>query len=148
MKNASKKTRRLSHIKNLLMVALADGPLNRLEEAFIKARAGSLNLSKKEIEEVLSNPNDIKSCAPLKLGNKILQMYDMIHMMLMDNVMHKNELDTCKEIAAGMNLMEDVVYNIARDVIKSKNAAGQLVLINGNQETRFFYNQLRRSIKN
>ncbi|WMJ73998.1 hypothetical protein RCC89_12605 [Cytophagaceae bacterium ABcell3] len=127
-----KKIKRLNHIKNLYLVATADGPLNRYEEAFIKARAKSLNLSENEYD--FENIQRVTSIVPEKLGNRILQVYDMVNLILIDNVIHESELATCRAIANHLNLAEDVVVMVVKDIIKRRS--GVFILRTRNQHAK------------
>jgi hypothetical protein len=120
MKNSLKNKRRISHIKNLMMLALSDGPLSIKEELFIKSRIKSLNLDAKIFTDILKDPESVEFQAPEKLGNKILQMYDMVNLMVIDNNVGQKEIDICKNLAMRMNLMEEVVQQVLKDVVKTK----------------------------
>lgn len=117
-KETTKQHRRKSHIKNLLRVALADSQLNHLEEAFLFARAASLKLSAEDVRKIIKTPASVSFCPPVKFGNKLLQMHDLVYMMLLDGKIHEEELKICQEIAAKFNLMPEVVHQIVRSILK------------------------------
>lgn len=114
----NKKNRRMSHIKNLYSVAVADGELDNLEEAFLFARAASFNIPKEEVIKLMIEPSSVKFYPPAKFGNKMLQMHDLVHMMLLDGKIHEAELAICKEIAEKLNILPGVVDGIIKDIMK------------------------------
>ena len=118
--NNPKQNRRRSHIKNLYLVAIADGNLDYIEEMFLFARGASLNIKKEEVRIIMQNPDSIPFLAPNKFANKILQMYDLVHMMLLNGTIDDRELSVCKQIAQNLNIEPELVNGILKDIYKRK----------------------------
>jgi uncharacterized tellurite resistance protein B-like protein len=89
-----------SHIKNLIEIATADGRYAQEENDLLMSIAARNGISKKRMEEIRSNPEHIVFEVPQKERDKFNQIYDLVHMMIVDKDIHPEEVRLC-EIFAG-----------------------------------------------
>jgi hypothetical protein len=122
-----KKTR-LSHIKNLLALAMSDKSLdkNELELIFnIGAKAG---LSRSELERILNNPESVSFYPPATGRERVDQLFDLTMLMIVDGEIDVREMLLCKAIAVKMGFKHEIIdlildkmveliaHNITREV--------------------------------
>ena len=84
-----------SHIKNLIEVALADGHFSDEELELITSIAKKKGISPREIESIQKDLANIQFELPDDSRSKFHQVYDLIHVMLSDKVVHDNEMKLC-----------------------------------------------------
>jgi uncharacterized tellurite resistance protein B-like protein len=89
-----------SHISNLIAVAKADGQFLEIEKDLLNAVAVRNKIPLKEIETIQKNPANIDFEAPTDSRTKFHQLYDLIHMMIVDNIIHAEELKLCHQFVS------------------------------------------------
>lgn len=108
----------LSHLKNLLIVALADGKIDSTEMALLEDVALRLGLTKKEIDEVKTSPESYEFSPPSSHEHKIRQLIEIVHLMLVDREIDQREVKLCKDLAIKLNINPLIVDNIIEEIIK------------------------------
>lgn len=111
------KKKRLSHIKNLLAIAMADGVLedSELELIFrIGVRAG---ISEQEIQRLITRPRSVGFYPPESYKDKIEQLYDMVLVMMVDGEISENEINLCKILALKLGFKSKVIDLIVGKII-------------------------------
>ncbi|MBS1542713.1 MAG: hypothetical protein JST14_03715 [Bacteroidetes bacterium] len=81
-----------SHMKNLLEMAATDGHFQDVEYELLKSIAKENGISESELKEIQKNPQGIKFEVPQDKKVKFTQLYDLVHMMSVDNNIHPDEL--------------------------------------------------------
>jgi uncharacterized tellurite resistance protein B-like protein len=112
------KTSIKSHIKNLCEVALADKSFTGAEEQLLYGIAERVGISRKEIEKIKANPQDISFEIPTDHFEKFQQMYDLVHMMIVDKAVDREEWKLCEVFARKFGYRDEVVEEMV-DTIKS-----------------------------
>lgn len=85
-----KKKRNAEHIRNLILLALSDNQFHELEMELIIKVATRLGISCKEFETFVdSEPGSFE--VPQLLSKKIEQLHDLVSVMMIDGVVHKEE---------------------------------------------------------
>lgn len=113
-----KKLRNLCHLRNLLMVALADGNLSRSEREFLEIKAVKYQISPDRLSRMLSDPDKVKTIFPKDLGERLQMLYDLAEMTLIDHVTTPEEIAICREIAAKMDVIPESIDQILKDLEK------------------------------
>lgn len=88
-----------SHVKNLIEIALADRSFSGEEEQLLKSIATRLGISMKQIEKIKQVPQNIAFEIPDDEYEKFHQVYDLVHMMIIDKSVHGEELRLCELFA-------------------------------------------------
>jgi uncharacterized tellurite resistance protein B-like protein len=114
-----KKLKQKSLLKNLLLVALADGKLEKEEIGFIRKKAREYHISDEIVENVMADHENVRNVFPEALGEKIELLYDMVEMMLQDGYIAEEEMNLCRRIAEKMEIFPDSVYQIMKDIGKN-----------------------------
>ena len=90
MFNQGKGTAR-SHMKNLIEMAAVDCNFEDIEFELLKTIAKRNGISESQLKEIRNNPAGIKFEIPTDKKVKFHQLYDLVHMMSVDNAIHDEE---------------------------------------------------------
>jgi uncharacterized tellurite resistance protein B-like protein len=102
------KMRQLSHIRNLLALAVTDGSFDQVEKDLIYKICLKSGVSKEELEMLIIEPQSIKYSPPVTNLERVEQLFDMVNVIMADGRIATNELALCKVIAVklGFNVSE------------------------------------------
>lgn len=103
---------RLSHLKNLMIIALADGVLDPMEKEFIIEKASMLGIEKKELKEMLKDALNFNQKMIQTSVRKEEQMADAILMAVLDGYLHENEQKILHELGTTLGFSKDYVDEI------------------------------------
>ncbi len=84
-----------SHMKNLIEMAAVDGNFEEVEYELLKTVAKRNGISENQLNEIQKNPQDIVFEVPTDNREKFHQLYDLVHMMSVDNAVHDEESKLC-----------------------------------------------------
>jgi uncharacterized tellurite resistance protein B-like protein len=113
-----------SHVKNLIEIALADRSFSAEEEQLLKSIATRIGISMKQIEKIRQGPQTIAFEVPGDEYEKFHQVYDLVHMMIIDKAVHPEELRLCELFALKFGYPLGVVKELIgtiRSNIDNKN---------------------------
>ena len=88
--NQGKGTAR-SHMKNLIEMAAVDGNFEDIEYELLRKIAKRNGISEAQLKEIRKNPEGITFEIPTDKKEKFHQLYDLVHMMSVDNNIHDEE---------------------------------------------------------
>ena len=84
-----------SHMKNLIEMAAVDGNFEAIEFDLLKTIAKRNGISESQLKDIRNNPTGIKFEIPTDSKEKINQLFDLVHMMSVDNAIHDEEAKLC-----------------------------------------------------
>ncbi|NJN26113.1 MAG: hypothetical protein HC819_09125 [Cyclobacteriaceae bacterium] len=116
--NKDEKSRNRSYIKNLLDVASSDGHLDESERNLIISIAAKFDITKDEVQEILTNPNSIKFTPPSSYSAKVKLLEDLVKIMIADKKIDENEVRICKNLAVEFNIAPIIVDELIQANIK------------------------------
>jgi uncharacterized tellurite resistance protein B-like protein len=112
--------KKMSHVKNLIEVALSDGNIDEEEIVLLLNLAQSLGITQQEIYQIRINPGKVAFTPPFHSKDRFNQIYDLVCMMMVDGQIDENELKLCKDLALKLGYMplivEDFIKLITRDI--------------------------------
>jgi len=119
-----------SHLKNLYLIAMADGNLDNSEFDFLLNVANKLYLNPSVVQNVIQYPDDIQFYVPIHNKEKIDQIYDCVLMSIVDGNLNEKEIATCKLISVKFGFKPIIVDKIIEEIIKgiANNIAGEIIL--------------------
>lgn len=117
--NNNEKKAKLSHLKNLVMLTMADGHVDDSELATIASVMSREGLSEEDLQRCFENPKSIDFVAPDTEAKKIRYIRDMVCLMMVDGDLHENEYLVCKLTAEALGYKHEVVDAIIEDVVKA-----------------------------
>ena len=84
-----------SHMKNLIEMAAVDGHFEDIEYELLKTIAKRNGISENQLKEIQKNSLGIKFEIPTDKREKFHHLYDLVHMMSVDNAIHDEEAKLC-----------------------------------------------------
>ena len=112
---------RLSHVKTLLALALADDNMSKDEIAAIATVGAREDVDVEEIEKMLNGTDNVQFTIPESDDQKIQQLRDMVVLMLIDGKSDENELDLCRAVADRFGFREEIVEALAKQILEEIN---------------------------
>ena len=109
---------KLSHIKSLIALAMADGKVEKSELAAIAAVCSREGVSESEIQNLLENPDTVDFVPPTDHQTKVQYLKDMCALMMIDGNIDKNEVVVCKLTAEALGFRHEVIDAMVADIIE------------------------------
>jgi uncharacterized tellurite resistance protein B-like protein len=98
-----------SHMRNLIEIAVADGGLGIQEQRLLEYAAQRNNISREQLKEIQANASSVRFEAPRDKEERFFQLYDLVHMMSVDETIHAEELRLCEIFAIKFGYRKEVV---------------------------------------
>ena len=117
--NKNEEAKNLSHIKNLLEVAISDGELDNSELELIISIAGKFEISREEVLSFKDNHEEIEFTPPSSYSAKVRLMEDLVKVLLADKKIEEEEIEICKELALKLKLSSIVVDDLINSVLNT-----------------------------
>lgn len=112
------KKKRLSHIRNLIALACADGSLDKNEIDLIFKIGVKAGLTPDELKRIFERPESIAFYPPDSYRERIEQLYDMVLVMMVDGEFHENEIALCKLTALKLGFRHQIIDIIVKDTVE------------------------------
>ncbi len=132
---------RKSHFKNLVAMMLADGVIHENEKRLLGLLGVKCGLNQAEIDEVMSNPEQVEFVRPETMHERVSQLLEMVAMMLVDGSMHPDEDTLCKSVAMKMGFRPAFVEKMVSDVITAVRNKESKEVIQGQVEEYLIANE-------
>ncbi|MTI38037.1 hypothetical protein [Fulvivirga lutimaris] len=87
-------------MKNLIEIAVSDGNFDRVEAELLHKIAKKNGISSSKLKDIEKNPGEVLFEVPEDDFEKFHQMYDLVHMMIVDNEVHEEEMKLCNIYAS------------------------------------------------
>ena len=114
---------RLGQLKNLVMLAAADGHLTDSEMAVLLAVASREKLTPDEFNKVIDDPDSVTIDLPEDEDTKLAYLRDMVAMMMIDGELNEQEMAICKLYAMALGYRGSIVDGMIAGVIDQLDAA-------------------------
>ena len=98
-----------SHMRNLIEIAVADGGFGIEEQRLLEYAALRNNISKEQLKNIQADASTVRFEAPHGEEDKFFQLYDLVHMMSVDENIHNEELRLCEIFAIKFGYRKEVV---------------------------------------
>ncbi len=95
---------RISHFKNLVMLAFIDGHLDQSEIDWIYEKGEQAGLTREEVLKVILTPTDVEFTPPSTPRAAITQLLDLVTLMMADNLVLDHEKQFCKRVAVRLGI--------------------------------------------
>lgn len=110
------KTSAKSHMKNLIEMAAVDGHFDKIEFDLLKTIAKRNGISESQLKSIQANPDGVKFEVPEDDKEKFHQLYDLVHMMTIDNEIHSEEAKLCNLFAIKFGYPKDKVNSLVESI--------------------------------
>ncbi len=98
-----------SHMRNLIEIAAADGAFGDEELRLVEYAALRNNISSSQLKDIQSDSSKVRFQIPGNEEDKFFQLYDLVHMMSVDENIHSDELRLCEIFAIKFGYRKEVV---------------------------------------
>lgn len=105
-------------ISELILMALADKLLKKEEIAFITSVGKRMDLSDKEINYMLTHPEELTTIVPKDYSKRIVHFHRMMLMMHIDGHVDEQELQLLHDIALQYGFRKSTVDSLLQSMIK------------------------------
>jgi len=116
---------KLQHLKNLVMIAMADGILDPMEHEFILEKASQLEISKKELNKIIKEAEEATNSIQQNTLDRDEQLADAILMAVIDGDIHKNEVKVIRELGRILGFTEKYIDEILQKSYNLWNRTSQ-----------------------
>ena len=117
--NNTQDNQRLGQLKNLVMLAAADGHLTDSELAVLLAVASRENITPEEFNKVIDDPDSVNIVMPEDEDTKLAYLRDMVAMMMIDSELDEQELAICKIYAMALGYRSSIVDGMIAGIVDS-----------------------------
>ncbi|QSE96333.1 tellurite resistance TerB family protein [Fulvivirga lutea] len=98
-----------SHLKNLMVLAKADGHLSEIELHLLEAIAHRIGLTKEDISTIEQQLDKIEFVLPEKYDDRLEQFEDLLTLMAIDGNIDPEEEEICRKFGKHYELMEATI---------------------------------------
>ncbi len=98
-----------SHMRNLIEIAAADGGFGAEEQRLLEYAAHRSHISPAELKVIQADASKVRFEVPRSEEDKFFQLYDLVHMMSVDENIHAEELRLCEIFAFKFGFRKEVV---------------------------------------
>lgn len=114
---SSKDTRLVkAHLKNLVALAKVDDFIAKTERELIY-RIGERNgLSEESVEDIIEETSTSEAHIPLNDSERFDDLFDLVHLMLVDGIIHESEIDFCMNMAEKLGFKKAIVGVLVRKI--------------------------------
>lgn len=123
MNEKQNKDKRLvkAHLKNLIALSKIDNFIASTERDLMLKIGSRNNMSEEEVEQILEETNTSEAHIPLNDDERFDDLFDLVHLMLADGIIHESEIDYCMTMAERLGFKKAIVGLLVRKM--SKNIA-------------------------
>ena len=118
----AQENQRLGQIKNLVLLAAADGHLTDSELAVLLAVASREHITPDEFNKVIDDPDSVNIDLPEDEDTKLAYLRDMVALMMIDGELDEEEMAICKIYAMALGYRSSIVDGMIAGVIDSLDA--------------------------
>ncbi len=87
-----------NHLKNLVALAAIDGNIHQKEIDYLHKIGEKYQLKPQQIQKILDDKENIEPDIPETHHQKVALLYDLVGMMMADNVIEDAEMEFCKKM--------------------------------------------------
>ena len=117
LRNRGDRKKMMSHVRNLVALAYADGKFSDEEKQYVANVATEVGMTADEMKQIINDPECIRFVMPSNDIEKIEQIYDLILLMMIDGELNENEMIFCRAMAIKMKIPYQIVDELVAKVI-------------------------------
>lgn len=113
------KQKKLSFFQNLILVAVADGYLDKQESEFLINIGRRLNLTEEDTRPIADNLPFLSFIIPEEGLQKTMELQTLVMMVLQDGILEDSEYNLCLEysrrIGYSKDMLDDFIQQLQKD---------------------------------
>ncbi len=98
-----------NHLKNLVALAAADGKIHKNEIEYLYKIGKKYNLKPQQIKKIIEQKETIVPDIPEPHHQKIALLYDLVGMMMADNIIEDAEMEFCNKMFKKFGYKETLI---------------------------------------
>ncbi len=110
------------HLKNLVAIAYADGKLHPSERSLLYTVGEKYGLKGWQIAKIIENQAPLEVKVPEDLNQRLDQIYDLVKMMLADDIIEKSEMRLCEHVTVNYGFKKELIKTILLLINKGKSS--------------------------
>lgn len=114
-----------SHFANLCQLALADAVINKKEADYLNGLCKQYGISKTQFDEIMDNAYSIEFVSPETPLARLEQMYDLVRMVLMDEIIDERKVQLCVKVAKNLGFGPQVVGDLIKALVTVNEDTGE-----------------------
>ena len=103
-----------NHLRNLVALAKADGHVDETEVKFLHEIGQKYGLKERQVQEILESTDEHEIKIPKKFYMKVGQLYDIVGMMMADEVIDEKEMEFCHMMCERMSIKPKVIDEMVK----------------------------------
>ena len=103
-----------NHLKNLAALAAIDGHIHESEIAYIHKIGEKYLLKPRQIKRILENQQEIQSEIPTEDPQKVAMLFDLVGMMMADDVVDEAEMTFCKQMFKKLGYKDSLIKEMIK----------------------------------
>lgn len=101
-----------NHLKNLVALAAIDGHIHENEIAYLYHIGEKYRLKPQQIKKIIDQKEIIEPEIPELHHQKVALLYDLVGMMMADNVIEDSEMEFCKRMFKKFGYKELLIFEM------------------------------------
>jgi hypothetical protein len=114
-----------SHFANLCQLAMADAILNKKETEYLNDLCKQYGLTKNDFDEIMDNAYSIEFVSPETPLARLEQMYDLVRMVLMDEIIDERKVQLCVKVAKSLGFGPQIVGDLIKALVTVEDTGGE-----------------------
>jgi hypothetical protein len=114
---AAEAERLKSHFANLCQLAVVDAVVTREELEFLTKLRTEYGLSQEELDYVMENAFSIRFVAPQKSMDRLAQVYDMVRLVVLDDIIDERKVNLCVKVAQDLGFRPHIVGDLIKALV-------------------------------
>ena len=110
------------HLKNLVAIAYADGKLHPSERSLLYTVGEKYGLKGWQIVKIIENQAPLEVKVPEDPNHRLDQIYDLVKMMLADDIIEKSEMRLCEHVTVNYGFKKELNKTILLLINKGKSS--------------------------
>lgn len=123
--DSSDKKRIKSHLKIIIHIANADGRIDEDEQKLVEKISKKFGITEEEIHHLLKNDAAYEYHPPVELEERFEFLYDLMMMMMSDQIIDENELKIFRYTAINLNFninkIDDIISFFTQELIQEND---------------------------
>ncbi len=100
------------HLQNLVALAEADGKLHADEIDLLNKIGKHYGLKKNQILEIFREQKNAELKIPVNFDQKINQLFEMVKLMMVDNIVDDKEMEIADEMAENLKFDKNIIKRL------------------------------------
>lgn len=114
-----------SHFSNLCQLALADAIINKQEAEYLEGLCTQYGISRAEFNEIMNDAYSIEFVSPETPLERLEQMYDLVRMVLMDDLIDERKVQLCVKVAKNLGFGPHIVGDLIKALVTVNEDTGK-----------------------